>query len=145
MKRSIAFVLLAAMSVIAFADGKKIEPPLPGWIGMGYAWSKTAKNRTVLIVQRVTPDGPAAAAGMKAGDIVSSINDRRVDFGDELDLLLFLGDHKPGQHLVFGVTREGKARKIDVTLGTMPESSRAAWNRNLEVARQQRVRNAAKP
>ena len=141
MIRLFAVALLMAAPGFVSATEKPKDAPLP-WLGMGYAWSATASGRAVLVVQRIAPDGPSARAGMKAGDTITTINDRAVDFGDELDLLLFLGDRKPGDRLHLDITREGKPRKIEVTLGTMPESRRAAWYRNLEIAKQQRARAA---
>jgi S1-C subfamily serine protease len=115
----------------------------PGWLGMGYVWSANQDGRKVLHVQKVVPGGPSDRGGIKPGDIITTINDRRVDIGDDLDLLLFLGDRKPGDTLTFGVVREGRSQKIRVKLGAMPAASRAAWKQNLEVARQKRLAAAA--
>jgi S1-C subfamily serine protease len=134
MIRSIPLLLMLLAATTPTAKSK----PLPGWLGMGYVWSSDRAHK-VLHVQRVTHAGPADAAGIKAGDIITTIDGRNVDFGDELDLLLYLGDRKPGERVTFGVVREGRLRNIRVTLRSMPEASRAAWNQNLEIAKRKRI------
>jgi S1-C subfamily serine protease len=130
-----AMIVIAATATPATPAGERV----PGWLGMGYVWSSNATGQKTLVIQQLAPGGPAASAGVKTGDIITTINERRVDFGDDLDLLLFLGDRKPGDRLVFGVVREGREQKIRVKLGTMPDASRAAWKQNLEVARRKRL------
>ena len=128
--------------VLLLASTTTTADPGPGWLGLGYVWAAESDGVKVLNVQRVTPGGPAEKAGVKPGDIITTINERRVDFGDELDLLLFLGDRKPGERLTLGIVREGKRIEIRLRLGTMPETSRQAWKQNLEVARRQRLATA---
>jgi len=127
-----------------FALMLAVAAATPGWLGMDYTWSRpTNSARRVLHVQRVAPGGPAARAGVRPGDIVTAMNDHRVDLGDDLDLLLFLGDQHPGDRLVLAIVREGRPLKIEVTLGTMSAASLAARKENLEVARRKRIAAAA--
>ncbi|MFL6247317.1 MAG: PDZ domain-containing protein [Thermoanaerobaculia bacterium] len=133
--RNLIAMLLIVLSMSAGAKGDHA----PGWMGMGYVWSKDAAGHTVLHVQRIASAGPADAAGMKPGDTITTIDGRRVDFGDELDLLLYIGDRKAGDRIAFGIVREGRAQKIRVKLRAMPETSRQAWMQNLEVAKRQRL------
>jgi S1-C subfamily serine protease len=87
-------------------------------------------------VQSVVPDGPADAAGLKAGgdrqrfqetqwrvggDIVTTIQGRRIRL--DADLALAVQGHEPGETVTLGVIRDGKPRTIDVTLGTRPLQS----------------------
>lgn len=116
----------------------------PGWLGMDYTWSHAAKTADrVLIVQRVAANGPAQRAGVRPGDIITAMNGRRVGIGDELELLLFLGEQHPGDRLTLSIIREGRPMQTVVTLGTMSAASLAARKENLEVARRRRV--AASP
>jgi len=72
-------------------------------------------------VQQVLPDGPAAKAGMKQGDIITRVGNREVD---EFDTLInMLAQHKPGDQLTFHVMRDGKDQTLQVTLGT-PQAAR---------------------
>jgi len=135
MKTIAPSLLLLSMALTVTAA----EPVAPGWLGLGYAWSTDGRSPKVLHVQRLAEGGPAAAAGVRVTDIITSMNGRRVDFGDELDLLLYLGDRKPGEYLRLGILRDSKVREIRVRLGTMPETSRVAWKSNLEVAKRKRL------
>jgi S1-C subfamily serine protease len=141
MRLGALLMLLAA----ATASAKPEPERTPGWLGMGYVWSASTPGQKTLVVQRLAPGGPAAVAGIRLGDIITTIEKRPVDFGDELDLLLFLGDRKPGERLTFGIVREGRALKIGVKLGKMPDASRAAWKQNLEVAKRMRLAAAQQP
>lgn len=132
--------MMNAMNVVVLLAMLAASPePAPGWMGMGYVWSADGAGHKVLRVQRIAAGGPAAIARITPGDIITTIDGRRVDFGDELDLLLYLGDRNPGDRITFTVIREGRARKVQVKLQTMPAASRAAWKQNLEVAKRNRV------
>jgi S1-C subfamily serine protease len=131
--------MLVLTIVASGTPAKTVEERFPGWLGMGYVWSSNTSGHKVLHVQKVVPGGPSDIGGMKPDDIITTINERAVDFGDDLDLLLFLADRQPGDRLTFGVVREGRKQKIRVKLGTMPQTSREAWKRNLEVARGKRL------
>jgi serine protease Do len=69
-------------------------------------------------VRRVTPDSPAARAGLQEGDVITRVDGRQVD--DRQSLLNVLAQHKPGDKLKFQVQRDGKEKSLDVTLGTRP-------------------------
>jgi Trypsin-like serine proteases, typically periplasmic, contain C-terminal PDZ domain len=66
----------------------------------------------------VTVGSPAEAAGLKAGDIITSIGGRRIDAASNLDDLLSLYD--PGDRLTMEVLRNGETLQIGITLGTRP-------------------------
>jgi serine protease Do len=69
-------------------------------------------------VRRVTPDSPAAKAGLQEGDVITRVDGRQVD--DPESLLNVLAQHKPGDKLKFQVRRDGQEKSLDVTLGTRP-------------------------
>jgi S1-C subfamily serine protease len=65
-------------------------------------------------VQSVTPDSPAAKAGLKAGDVIEKVGDQAVrDFDG---LLAQLAKHKPGEQLTFQVKRGDAEQQLTVTL-----------------------------
>ena len=66
----------------------------------------------------IVAGSPAEAAGLKAGDIITSINGRRIDAGQSLDDTLTL--YEPGDTLPLEVLRDGATIAINVTLGTRP-------------------------
>jgi serine protease Do len=70
------------------------------------------------VVREVTPDSPAAQAGLKAGDAIVKVGDK--DVRDPDDLVAAVARHKPGEKLNFHVVREGQERDLSVTLGERP-------------------------
>ncbi len=65
-------------------------------------------------VSEVTPDGAAAAAGIKSGDYITSVNDVQVSSGSEM--VEQIANYNPGDKVVIGFTRGGKSQKATVTL-----------------------------
>jgi len=68
-----------------------------------------------LTVEVAATGGGAAAAGIKAGDTVTSVNGKTLKVWQ--DLLDTLGTLKPGQTVAVTVDRAGSPRSFDVTLG----------------------------
>ena len=76
---------------------------------LGYESSKGA------FVSQIVPDSAADKAGLKAGDIIVSINGKRIDTFSELRAkVATLG---AGKQIELGVIRDGKSKNFDVTLG----------------------------
>lgn len=61
---------------------------------------------------------PAEKAGLKAGDIITKIDDKTIDQTTSLSALV--NKHKVGDKVTLTVLRDGKETKIDVTLGAAP-------------------------
>jgi serine protease Do len=68
-----------------------------------------------IIVSTVTPNGGAAKAGIKAGDVIVSIDGRQIKDGD--DLVNDISARKVGSTVKLGYLREGKQNTADVTIG----------------------------
>lgn len=83
--------------------GVMVGPPAPSGEQGGVA------------VLQVTPDSPAAKAGMKPGDVIVKAGDKTVK--DFENLLNTLAQHKAGDKLALEVRRDGKEQKLTVTLG----------------------------
>ncbi|MFF3832526.1 S1C family serine protease [Streptomyces sp. NPDC002458] len=63
----------------------------------------------------VTPNGPAAQAGLKAGDVITKFNDTTVESGPTL--IGEIWTHKPGDKVTLTYKRDGKTATAEVTLG----------------------------
>jgi membrane-associated protease RseP (regulator of RpoE activity) len=68
-----------------------------------------------VIIRDVTPDSPAAKAGLKQGDVIDKIGDKQIKSFD--DLVNTLASRKVGEKLTFHVRRSGKDESVEVTLG----------------------------
>ncbi|MCW8332691.1 DegQ family serine endoprotease [Vibrio paucivorans] len=76
---------------------------------LGYESSKGA------FVSQVVPDSAADEAGLEAGDIIVSINGKKINtFGELRAKVATLG---AGKEITLGVIRDGKSKTFDVTLG----------------------------
>jgi putative serine protease PepD len=69
-------------------------------------------------VGQVAGGGPAAAAGLRVGDVVTAIDGRAVASADAL--VTAVDSHKPGDQVTLKVTRGGNTTDIKVKLGTRP-------------------------
>ncbi|SOD70892.1 putative serine protease PepD [Jatrophihabitans sp. GAS493] len=68
-------------------------------------------------IQDVTAKGPAAAAGLKSGDVVTGVDSQRIDDADSL--IAAIRSHAPGDTVELTYTRGGgAAQTAKVTLGT---------------------------
>jgi S1-C subfamily serine protease len=72
-----------------------------------------------VLVREVTPDSPAAQAGLKSGDHIIKIGDEEVKGVD--DFLQRIASRKAGEKLTLQVRRGDQEQKIMVTLGERPE------------------------
>ncbi|MEU0299708.1 trypsin-like peptidase domain-containing protein [Streptomyces sp. NPDC006175] len=63
----------------------------------------------------VTPNGPAAQAGLKAGDVITKFNDTTVESGPTL--IGEIWTHKPGDKVTLTYQRDGKTSTAELTLG----------------------------
>ena len=68
----------------------------------------------------IVANGPAAAAGLAEGDIITAVNGTSLDATHTLDLMV--GQLAPGQAVDLTVLRSGQTTTVTVTLGTRPQS-----------------------
>ncbi|MCA1692239.1 MAG: S1C family serine protease [Actinobacteria bacterium] len=70
------------------------------------------------IVRKVLNDGPAAAAGLAVGDVVTSINGRQI--GSMGSLVTALRSHRPGEQVTVEVMRDRQRTMRSLTLTERP-------------------------
>jgi putative serine protease PepD len=70
-------------------------------------------------VGQVTAGGPAADAGIQAGDVVTEVDGDQVNDPD--DVAQAIEDNEPGDRVEVRVERGGSEQTIEVTLGQRPE------------------------
>ncbi|MDX2542870.1 S1C family serine protease [Streptomyces sp. WI04-05B] len=64
----------------------------------------------------VEAGGPAAAAGLKPGDVITKLDDHVIDSGPTL--IGEIWTHKPGDKVQITYERDGKSKTVDLTLGS---------------------------
>ncbi|MEV6958857.1 trypsin-like peptidase domain-containing protein [Streptomyces sp. NPDC051207] len=64
----------------------------------------------------VTPGGPGAKAGIKAGDVITEVDGQRVHSGEEL--IVKTRAHRPGDRLELTLKRDGEERTVSLVLGS---------------------------
>jgi putative serine protease PepD len=69
----------------------------------------------------VTPGGPAEAAGLQPGDIITAIDGKPIDSFDQVSEIV--NSHKVGDEIDVRVNRGGGERSFHVKLGTRPNST----------------------
>jgi serine protease Do len=84
----------------------------------GEAAAKGLPVGTGALVTQVTPGGPAARAGLRAGDVIVDLDGRKIEgAGDVVDTV----SNKPiGSKVTVGLFRDGKRQPVDVVLGELP-------------------------
>jgi S1-C subfamily serine protease len=98
-------------------NGGKVTNTHRAYMGVRIA---TVTGGGVVLVQ-VDPGGPAAKAGLVAGDVITQIDGR--DVPDTAALTAILATHKPGDVIKVTVMRnDGSQKTVDVTLGQLPGS-----------------------
>ena len=83
--------------------------------GLSNAVNRVYGFKTGVLVQEVQQGGPADRAGLKAGDIITSIDGRNIKDGD--DLVNEIASRKPGSTARLGYLRDGKPSDTTVTIG----------------------------
>ena len=72
----------------------------------------------------IAAGSPAAKAGLRAGDTITSVDGQKVTSSN--DFIEILGNDKPGQTVTMTVTGPGGNRTVKVTLGNRPAGSASA-------------------
>jgi serine protease Do len=68
------------------------------------------------IVAQVTPNSPASHAGLKQGDVITTLNGQKVANSSALQVAV--SELAPGTAISLGVLRDGKSTTVSVTIGT---------------------------
>jgi serine protease Do len=91
-----------------------------------------------VVVQSVSPNGPAAQAGIQVGDAITSINGKPINTGDEL--VNEISETTPGTKVKLGVVRDKKPMEITATIGDRTK----LWGSRLGLEEEQQDEEAPK-
>ena len=97
-----------------------------GWIGVGLqeitpeiASSLNLAMNQGALVSGVVPGGPAARAGMKAGDVLKAINGKQI-ITDVNQAITETTALRPGEAVLIDVMRQGKDLRLSIEVGRRP-------------------------
>ena len=90
--------------------GKRVSRPARAWVGL-YCYML----REHVVIAGVLPGTPGERAGLRAGDVVVSIDDRQIK--GRQDLYEQLWTHSPGETIRFAVFRETEVIEVEVQGG----------------------------
>jgi S1-C subfamily serine protease len=82
------------------------------------AWLSAVDGQTGQRVDPVVPGSPAAAAGLRDGDIIVAVEDIEITWERPLDDILT--QFAPGRTVALEVLRDGQPMTLTLTLGTRP-------------------------
>jgi serine protease Do len=130
----IAFAIPAETVRTVVAQLKEHGTVSRGWIGVqiqpvtkDIADSLGLKNAEGAIVAEPQDDSPAQKAGIKSGDVITSVNGEAVK--DARDLARKIGAMQPGTTIKLGVFRDGSDKTLSLTLGELPNERQARAER----------------
>jgi len=126
----IGFDIPAQTAKLVIAQLKDKGAVTRGYIGVevqpvtqDIADSLGLKTASGALVAEPQSDGPAAKAGIKAGDVITSVNGAAVK--DSRDLARQISEMAPGATAKLDVTRNGEQKTVNVTLEKMPNQRQA--------------------
>jgi serine protease Do len=85
--------------------------------GLSGAVNRIYGFKTGVLVQQIVHGGPSDKAGLKAGDIITSIDGRSIKDGD--DLVNEITSRRPGSSIRLGYMHDGKPMEASVTVGDL--------------------------
>ncbi|CAH0304833.1 Do family serine endopeptidase [Roseomonas sp. CECT 9278] len=101
-----------------------------GWLGVSMqpldrdlAAALRVGDAKGVVVNSVEPNSPAATAGLRAGDVITGIDGRRVE--SPRDLATGVADVAPGRTATLAVLRDGAAIEQRVEIGANPANAAA--------------------
>jgi serine protease Do len=110
-------------------DGKVIR----GYIGVGIqpltaalAKQFALKSDQGALIDEVKPDGPAAKAGLKSGDVILQFDGKPIADGRRLQFAV--ASVTPGEKVPVRIWRDGAAKTVDVMVAEMPGEEQLAKN-----------------
>lgn len=109
------------------ANAREIQPS--GGLALGIV-IKNLPNR--LEIEKVTPEGGADEAGLKAGDVIVAVDDRPLSNIEELSVAL--AQRKAGDKARITINRSGKKLTTDVHITAKTELFDISANRNDEMS-----------
>ncbi len=102
-----------------------------GWLGVviqnvsdDIADSISLPEAKGAMITKVTEDGPAAKADIKAGDVIVKVNESKIE--DSRDLARKIAELQPNSAVKLSIVRYGDTREVEMKLGAFPSNKKLA-------------------
>jgi putative serine protease PepD len=92
--------------------------PAHAYLGVGAADATGTGGNAGALVQAVRSSGPAAAAGIRTGDVIVALGSAKIT--GVSDLVTATSTHRPGDRVTATVIRDGKRLSLPITLAKEP-------------------------
>jgi len=122
----IGFAIPVSMAQAVFEDIVQHGRPLRGWLGISgqavtpeIAESLDLPKVPGVVIVGVLRDGPADRAGLKPGDVILAIDEKRIT--EPRDALMSIASRRPGAKIHLTVLRDGKEHTVTVTAIERPQ------------------------
>ena len=115
--------LVVAVKDSLISTGKFEKPYLGAYLGnldSEVVKALKLKSSNGVLIAKVTPNGPAAQAGLQANDVITAVNGKSIISGGS-----FIGElaaKKAGDKVQLTIVRNGKEMNIAVTLAKIPST-----------------------
>jgi S1-C subfamily serine protease len=101
--------------------GQRASQHMKSYLGVTVAASPQEPEQEGVVITGVTPNSPAAKAGLKKGDVITQVGNRVVEDYD--DLANAITRHQPGERVFVQVLRNGQEENFHVTLKPRPNEA----------------------
>ena len=114
--------LVVAVKDSLISTGKFEKPYLGAYLGnldSEIVKALKLKSSNGVLIAKVTPNGPAAQAGLQANDVITAVNGKSIISGGS-----FIGElaaKKAGDKVQLTIVRNGKEMNVTATLGKTPQ------------------------
>jgi len=114
--------LVVAVKDSLISTGKFEKPYLGAYLGnldSEVVKALKLKSSNGVLIAKVTPNGPAAQAGLQANDVITAVNGKSIISGGS-----FIGElaaKKAGDKVQLTIVRNGKEMNVTATLGKTPQ------------------------
>jgi len=123
--QGIGFAIPIGMAKKVISDLMKRGKVIRGWLGVGIqsltpelAGSLGFSLEEGVFINRVMPNSPAEAAGLKEGDVIISIDSQRIK--DSRQLQRMVAELEVGRAVKVGIIRDRKPFSLNLKVGELP-------------------------
>ena len=128
--QGIGFAIPTSLAQNVMEEIIKHGRPQRGWLGIEaqvitpqIARALELKDTKGVVVVGVVRNGPAHKAGLQPGDVLVSIDGKKIN--EAREALLNISSHKPGSVVKLGILREGKSMMLQATAIERPTRTAA--------------------